>query len=194
MAADIAVIAAVYLAGSVNFSIILFKMLGKEDPRLMYSGNAGATNVYRQAGFFWAAAVLALDVGRAVLAAGIADLYLPPAMVPWACLSLVLGNRFPAFHRFRGGKGVANYLGFTCYLSPVAGAASCAAWFLVYGIARVPFIASFFMIAALAAGTVARYIEIPAAVAGAVVTALFVCINHRGNIAAYLAGKKTEGK
>ena len=55
-----------YLAGSVNFAIIFFKVTGKEDPRLSFSGNAGTTNVYRQAGYFWATVIFLLDIGRAI--------------------------------------------------------------------------------------------------------------------------------
>ena len=58
-------LAGAYLAGSVNFSILLFRILGREDPRRQFSGNAGVTNVYRQAGLLWAAVVLLLDIGRA---------------------------------------------------------------------------------------------------------------------------------
>jgi glycerol-3-phosphate acyltransferase PlsY len=55
-----------YLAGSVNFAIIFLKLAGKADPRLNFSGNAGTTNVYRQAGILWAAVVFLLDIGRAI--------------------------------------------------------------------------------------------------------------------------------
>lgn len=171
-----------YLAGSVNFSILLFKLMGKDDPRDSYSGNAGTTNVYRQAGLVWAAVVLLLDIGRAVLTAFLAGRLLTEGMIPWACLFLVAGNRYPLFHGFRGGKGVANYLGFTFFISPWAGAVSCAAWVLVYAAARVPFIASFFMLAVLAAGTGYTFRGSAAAVAGAMVTAAFIFFNHRENI------------
>ena len=56
-----------YLAGSINFSILLLKILGKEDPRKEFSGNPGVVNVYRQAGFFPAAGVWVLDMGRAII-------------------------------------------------------------------------------------------------------------------------------
>ena len=55
-----------YIAGSINFAILLFKVIKKDDPRTKFSGNAGTTNVYRIAGKFWAAAVFLLDIGRAV--------------------------------------------------------------------------------------------------------------------------------
>jgi glycerol-3-phosphate acyltransferase PlsY len=186
----VTVFAASYLAGSVNFAIVLFRLLGRDDPRGRFSGNAGTTNVYRQAGILWAAAVLFMDIARAVIVAWGAGALLHPAAVPWACLFLVAGNRFPLFHGFRGGKGVANYLGFTFFISPAAGALSCAAWVVAYGISRVPFIASFVMIAVLAGGTMARYSGHPAAIAGAVVTALFVALNHRTNVREYFVNGK----
>ena len=55
-----------YLAGSINFAILLFRLIGKDDPRMHFSGNAGVTNVYRQAGWPLAALVLILDMGRAM--------------------------------------------------------------------------------------------------------------------------------
>lgn len=95
-----------YLAGSVNFAIIFFKLTGRKDPRLGFSGNAGTTNVYRQAGMVWAAVIFLLDIGRAMLVAVLAMYYLEPAWLPWAGYFLVLGNSYPCFHEFRGGKGV----------------------------------------------------------------------------------------
>ena len=109
-----------YLAGSVNFAIIFFKLTGKEDPRLSFSGNAGTTNVYRQAGYFWATVILLLDIGRALAVAVVAVYFLEGKYLPWAGFFLVLGNSFPCFHGFRGGKGVANYLGFTVLIAPWA--------------------------------------------------------------------------
>ncbi|MBA4396445.1 MAG: hypothetical protein C0394_03560 [Syntrophus sp. (in: bacteria)] len=182
-------LAGVYLAGSVNFSILLFGWLGKGDPRQQFSGNAGVTNVYRQAGWLWAAAVLMLDLGRALIVAWTALQVMETAWVPWAGLALVLGNRFPCFHQFRGGKGVAGYLGFTILVSPLAAGLSAGAWVAVYGIVRIPFIASFFMIAILAGGTIIAGGYHSVATSGAVATALLIYYNHKQNIAALLSGK-----
>ena len=171
-----------YLAGSVNISIVLFKLLGKDDPRKGYSGNAGTTNVYRQAGPGWAALVLLLDVGRAVAVSLIARYALEPGSVPWAGLALVAGNRFPCFHGFQGGKGVANYLGFTAALSPAGAMVACIAWAVVYVVKRVPYIASFAMIAVLGIATSFALDNRPAAVLGALTTVLFIIVNHWSNI------------
>lgn len=171
-----------YLAGSVNFPILLFRLLGRDDPRYHFSGNAGVTNVYRQAGLWWAGVVLVLDLGRAVVVSAAALHLLPTQYVPWVGLVLILGNRFPCFHQFRGGKGVASYLGFTVLISPVSAIISAFIWLMVYGIVRIPFIASFFMMAALIVGTIIACGYHPLATAGTIATSLFIFYNHRRNI------------
>jgi glycerol-3-phosphate acyltransferase PlsY len=178
-----------YLAGSVNFAILLFKLLGKSDPRESFSGNAGTTNVYRQAGIAWAAVVLVLDMGRAAGIALLAMHFLPPGQVPWPGLGLIIGNRFPCFHRFRGGKGVASYLGFSLPITPIGSGIAAFAWVMVYLLMRKPFVASFAMILVLAVGTSSACGYAPAAVIGSAITALFIVYNHKKNIAGYTERK-----
>lgn len=176
------IIIAAYLTGSVNFAIILLLLLGKEDPRTTFSGNAGTTNVYRQAGMFWAAMVLILDVGRA-LAIGAAALYfLDTSLVPWVGLALITGNCYPCFHGFRGGKGVASYVGFGAALSPISSMLSCIVWIILFGIIRIPFVASFFMIVTIATGTVLTFSREPTAIAGILATVLLIFYNHKTNV------------
>lgn len=179
----------VYIAGSINFAILALKVIGEADPRTRFSGNAGTTNVYRQAGLVWAAVVLLLDLGRALAAAAMAVNVLPVTAVPWIGFSLVMGNRFPCFHQFRGGKGVAGFLGFTIMLSPVAAAVSAIIWVAVHRIVRIPFIASFFMISALAIGTMIAYNFEAVAATGTIATVLLIVFNHRQNMAELLAGR-----
>ena len=179
-----------YLVGSINFAIIILRLLGKEDPRTQFSGNAGTTNVYRQAGRGWAAVVLLLDAGRAVAFAALALGLLPFTCVPWIGFALIAGNRFPCFHGFRGGKGVAGYLGFTILISPWAAALSCLVWVIVHRIVRIPFIASFFMILTLGAGMVAASGGEALAVAGTVATVLLIILSHRKNIVTLLEQRR----
>jgi glycerol-3-phosphate acyltransferase PlsY len=174
-----------YLAGSVNFAIIYSKLAGKEDPRLSFSGNAGTTNVYRQAGILWAAIIFLLDIGRALAVAVIACYFLKAHLLPWAGFFLVLGNSFPCFHGFRGGKGVANYLGFTALIAPWAALASAAIWLIAYGIGRITFIASFFMVFTLAFGQAFTLHWKFSAVTGAAATFLLILFSHRKNITGY---------
>ncbi len=171
-----------YILGSVNFSIFLFKLLGREDPRKAFSGNAGVVNIYRQAGIFWAAIVLTLDVSRAMGVAWLAVSTLPVELWPWAGFFLILGNRFPCFHGFEGGKGVANYLGFTFVLSPVSAVCSIPAWFLGYGLFRIPFIGSFAMILVLGLGTIFAFDFTRIHAAGVVTTVMLIVLAHSRNI------------
>jgi len=174
-----------YLAGSINFSIILFRLLRHEDPRRHFSGNPGTTNVYRQAGWIWALVVLSLDVGRAIGVALAAMNWAQPQLISWVGLALILGNRFPCFHDFKGGKGVANYLGFTLVITPLFAGISAIAWVLVYGLVRKPFVASLAMIIILAAGTI-RVLEAQAlTIIGIITTALLIFANHQANLKAF---------
>lgn len=181
---------AAYLLGSVNFSILLFRVLGKGDPRDAFSGNAGVTNVYRQAGLFWAGAVFCLELGRGVAVAWAALRCLSPEIIPWAGFALIVGNGFPCFHQFRGGKGVASFLSFTIPIAPAAAGFSALLWVVLYGIVRIPFIASFFMIAVLASGTVIAFGCRVVPALGALAAALFVIYRHKKNISEWLKAKK----
>jgi glycerol-3-phosphate acyltransferase PlsY len=183
-----------YLAGSVNFAIIFFKLTGRDDPRLSFSGNAGTTNVYRQAGIGWATFIFLLDIGRAIAVAAMAIYFLEKNLVPWAGFFLVLGNSYPCFHGFRGGKGVANYLGFTLLVAPWAAIISAGIWLVVYGIVRITFIASFFMVFTLACGQASNFNWQFSAVLGALATFLFILFNHRKNIINYSKIRRENSK
>lgn len=141
-----------YLFGSVNISILLFRLMGWKDPRTQFSGNPGVTNVYRQAGPVWAAVVLLADVGKAALIAFLAVRFMERGSVPLAALMLIAGNRFPCFHGFRGGKGVASYIGFTSVVAPSFTVTALCIWVLVYGLYKVPFIASMATLMGLSLG------------------------------------------
>lgn len=173
-----------YCIGSINFAIVFFRLLKKEDPRSRFSGNPGATNVYRQSGWAGAALVLFCDIGRAAAVSAAAMYLFSPPGVAWSGLALLAGNRYPCFHRFRGGKGVGNYLGFSAVIVPVGALFSCAAWAAAFALARRPFIGSFAMVAVLAGTTIFKWQDFPLAVAGAAATALFIIFAHRANIAA----------
>jgi len=186
-------VALAYLAGSINFSILLFKILGKEDPRKDFSGNPGVVNVYRQAGFFMAAVVWLLDMGRAVGVAAACLSILPAAQAPIGGLALILGNRFPCFHQFRGGKGVANYLGFTSIIAPSAAGISALAWLATFAIVRIPFIGSFVMVFILGIGTLLACNFDPLAIAAVPATVGLICYGHKRNIVE-LIRKRREAK
>jgi len=182
-------IASAYLLGSINFAIVVMKATGRGDPRSKFSGNAGATNVYRQAGLFWAAVVLLLDFGRALLFSFLAIQWSGKNLTPWVGLFLLLGNRFPCFHQFKGGKGVGSYIGFTAALSPLTSVLSCLVWVAGYSVFRVPFIASLGMIFVLAAGSLIAVSWEALAVAGVALSVTLLLANHCPNIRHYYRSK-----
>jgi glycerol-3-phosphate acyltransferase PlsY len=181
-----------YLVASINFSILLFWILGKGDPRTHFSGNAGTTNVTRLLGKPWGLVVLLLDLGRAGAVAQIGFWFLPAQLVPLLGLALVVGNQKPLFHKFRGGKGVAGYLGFTALISPVSAGISCLVWVLVFGLFRVTFIGSFFMITVLGLGTMIHYAWDWPVIIAAGLTMVLIFLAHKSNITGIL-GQHRKG-
>lgn len=106
-----------YLVGSVNLSIVVTRYIGKFDIRTRGSGNAGGTNVARTMGAAWGISVIIVEISKG-FAAGLLAKYLFPGdvfgigevgAVISGCVAVfgcMLGNRFPCFHGFKGGKGV----------------------------------------------------------------------------------------
>lgn len=171
-----------YIAGSVNFPILLFRALKKGDPRNEFSKNPGAFNVYRQLGILWALVVLILDVGRSMVVAFVAASSIETALIPWVGLGLITGNRLPCFHQFKGGKGVANYVGFSALIVPLWALGGVLAWLLTYMIFRVAFVSSFILVLILAAGTMIACHFDSLSIAGTVFTVAFIFFSHRSNI------------
>ncbi len=178
-----------YIVGSVNLSILLFRIMGKDDPRNHFSKNAGVTNVYRQTGILTAALVLILDIAKSMAVAIISIRVLPIDIVPWCGFFLILGNSYPCFHNFRGGKGVANYLGFISVITPIFAAVSMLTWGIICLLFKLPFIASFILVFILSAGAVITGSNNPVYVAGIIIIIAFIIFRHRSNVREFLQDK-----
>jgi acyl phosphate:glycerol-3-phosphate acyltransferase len=100
-----------YLLGSIPFGLILTKLAGTQDLRSIGSGNIGATNVLRTGRKGLAAATLLLDMLKGTAAVIIAGYYGGPNAAMLAALGAFLGHLFPVWLNFKGGKGVAVYIG-----------------------------------------------------------------------------------
>ena len=105
-----------YISGSIPFGLILTKVFGKIDVRKIGSGNIGATNVLRTGNKFLAVATLLLDMLKGFIPAAITIKYYPD-LSQLSCLLTFLGHVFPIWLKFKGGKGVATYLGILFALS-----------------------------------------------------------------------------
>lgn len=177
-----------YLLGSVPFGIVITRALGLGDLRRIGSGNIGATNVLRTGNKGAALATLLLDAGKGGVALLIARAVLGEGYALVAGLAAFAGHLYPVWLGFRGGKGVATFLGVMLCLNPLAGALACASWAAVAALTRVSSLAG--MGAALSA-----LIWLP--VAGrwdalwvAALLAALVLWRHRGNIARIRAGSE----
>jgi glycerol-3-phosphate acyltransferase PlsY len=174
-----------YILGSINFTVIIFRLLGLEDPRKKFSGNPGTTNVYRIAGPFWAALVLVLDMGRAGLVSIMSLKFLPMQFVAFAGFFLVLGNRFPCFHGFKGGKGVASYMGFVIFIIPIWGLVATFLWPVVYKVIKITFIPSFITITLMGIGVSRYFAWSPVSIAATSATIFLIFLGHKKNITEY---------
>lgn len=109
-----------YLLGAVPFGLVVARLLGGPDPRSGGSGNIGATNVSRLAGRGAGVATLLLDAGKGALPTALALHWLSPAWAAAAGLAAFLGHIFPIYLGFKGGKGVATFLGVLAVVAPLA--------------------------------------------------------------------------
>jgi glycerol-3-phosphate acyltransferase PlsY len=127
---DLAALGFGYVLGSIPFGLILTRLAGLGDVRKVGSGNIGATNVLRAGSKKLAAATLVLDAVKGTAAVLIAGQWgETPAIL--AGLGAFLGHLFPVWLGFRGGKGVATYIGVLLGLYWPAGVAFCVVWLLV---------------------------------------------------------------
>jgi acyl phosphate:glycerol-3-phosphate acyltransferase len=179
-----------YLCGSIPFGILLTRLTGGPDLRAIGSGNIGATNVLRTGRKGLAAATLVGDMLKGTAAVLIARYFLGHDFAIAAALGAFLGHLFPVWLKFKGGKGVATYIGLLLGLAWLAAVAFCAIW--------------------LVTALLSRYSSLAALVASALTPAILWGLNdqrlatlflllsallwftHRGNIARLMNG--TESK
>ncbi|MDU8943498.1 glycerol-3-phosphate 1-O-acyltransferase PlsY [Ovoidimarina sediminis] len=175
-----------YLLGSVPFGIVITRALGLGDLRQIGSGNIGATNVLRTGHKGAAAATLLLDAGKGAIAVLIARALFADDAAQLAGGAAFLGHLFPVWLGFRGGKGVATFLGTLIALAWPVGIAACLTWLVAAGIGRISSLSA--LVAAVAAPVWAVMLGWPQGVALAICLAALVIYRHAANIRRILAG------
>lgn len=181
-----------YLLGSVSSAILVCRVLGKPDPRTTGSGNPGATNVLRAHGRGPAAATLAGDVAKGLLPVVLAQsLGLSPLVVALTGLGAFLGHLFPIFFGFRGGKGVATFIGLLFGYSFWLGLAFCAAWLATAAVTRYSSLAALVATALTPLAAFAAGMPTPIIVV-LVLMAFAIFHRHRENIARLRAGTESR--
>ena len=197
MAGDVSIIAIVlaalggYLCGSIPFGMLITRLAGTEDIRSIGSGNIGATNVLRTGSKKLAAATLACDLLKGTIPTLVAAQFGLTASVI-AGIAAFVGHVFPVWLNFKGGKGVATYLGVTLGLSWIAALGFCVVWLAV---------AAIFRMSSLAGLTASALVPLWAFLAGQtqlvwpfLLMAAIIFFTHRENIARLLSGRESKIK
>jgi glycerol-3-phosphate acyltransferase PlsY len=179
-----------YLLGSIPFGVVLTRIGGGPDLRSIGSGNIGATNVLRTGRKGLAAATLACDVLKGTAAVLIAAHFAGDNAALAAGLGAFLGHLFPVWLKFKGGKGVATYIGLLLGLAWPAALIFCAIWL------AVAFAFRYSSLSALAASALTPpalwLLGRPDTALLFLMLSVLLWIMHRANIARLLSG--SEGK
>ena len=179
-----------YLFGSIPFGLVLTRLAGTPDLRSIGSGNIGATNVLRTGRKGLAAATLLLDALKGTVAVIIAGSIGGPNAAMLAALGAFLGHLFPVWLKFRGGKGVAVYIGVLLGLFWPAAVVFCAIWLTTALVTRYSSLSA--LVASLVTPLFLWWFGHAALASLFSVLTLLLFFMHRENIKRLKAG--TEGK
>jgi acyl phosphate:glycerol-3-phosphate acyltransferase len=179
-----------YLFGSIPFGLILTKLAGTQDLRSIGSGSIGATNVLRTGNKGLAVGTLLGDALKGTVAVVIMGYYAGPNAAMLAALGAFLGHLFPVWLKFRGGKGVATYIGVLIGLFWPAAIVFCVMWLAVAFATRYSSLSA--LVAAFITPLFLWWFGHSALASLFVVMTLLMFYAHRENIKRLQAG--TEGK
>jgi glycerol-3-phosphate acyltransferase PlsY len=135
-----------YLLGSIPFGLLLTRFAGKGDIRAIGSGNIGATNVLRTGSKGLAATTLLLDVVKGAAAVMLAQRFWPDG-VQFAAAGAMIGHLYPAWLKFKGGKGVSTLLGVIAPLMPIGAVVYALVWMGLLLTIRISSVASLVAVA-----------------------------------------------
>jgi acyl phosphate:glycerol-3-phosphate acyltransferase len=179
-----------YLCGSIPFGFLLTRLTGEPDLRTVGSGNIGATNVLRTGRKGLAAATLVGDALKGTAAVLIAAHVLDRDCAMVAAIGAFLGHLFPVWLKFRGGKGVATYIGLLIGLNWPAAIFFCVVWLAIAAVARYSSLAA--LVASAATPFFLWFLGDAQGARVFAVLSILLWIMHRANIARLWRG--TEGK
>jgi len=179
-----------YLLGSVPFGLVLTKLAGYGDIRAIGSGNIGATNVLRTGRKELAAATLICDALKGTAAVLVASRFGGSDAAVAAGLGAFLGHLFPVWLKFKGGKGVATFIGLLIAFAWPFALAFCAVWLIVAAATRYSSLSA--LIASATTPAMLCAFGYPGEAMLFTVLAILLWVMHRANISRLLAG--AEGK
>jgi glycerol-3-phosphate acyltransferase PlsY len=179
-----------YLLGSIPFGLILTRLAGTQDLRTIGSGNIGATNVLRTGRKGLAAATLLGDMLKGTVAVLVAKQYGGQDLGFLAALGAFLGHLFPVWLKFKGGKGVATYIGLLLALAWPAAIVFCLVWLAIAALTRYSSLAA--LTASVVTPAFLWYERDLQEAQVLLLLSVLLWIMHRANIARLIEG--TEGK
>ena len=182
-----------YLLGSLPTALVVVRLFTGDDVRLKGSGNVGATNALRTAGWKAGVVVTVIDVAKGAVPVWLMKLYNPESVwIAAAMLATVLGHCYPVWLKFRGGKGVATGFGVFLVIAPLSALAALALWFVVLVIWRWVSLAS--MVASASFPMILKLIDNPDLVTLVAVSAaaVLIILRHGSNIRSMLAGEEVK--
>ncbi len=186
-----------YLLGSIPFGIVITRAMGLGDIRQIGSGNIGATNVLRTGNRLAAALTLVLDAGKGAIAVLAARLLAGEDAAQVAGGFAFLGHLWPVWLGFKGGKGVATFLGTLLALAWPVGLLACATWAATAALTRISSLSA--LTAAALTPVYAILTGQPQFVLLTILLAALIFVRHHANIRRLIAGteprigKRTEG-
>lgn len=175
-----------YLMGSIPFGLVITRLFGLGDVRKIGSGNIGATNVLRTGSKPAALATLLLDAGKGLVAVLLAKAWIGNDAAQIAALFAFLGHLFPVWLGFRGGKGVATFLGSVLGLAPIVGLIALGAWAFTFFVYRISSLSA--LVSAVLTTIVAYMIGFQDIAAVMVIMAVLLVWKHQDNIRRLIDG------
>lgn len=179
-----------YLLGSIPFGLVLTRMAGLGDVRKIGSGNIGATNVLRTGNKWLAAATLLLDAFKGTIAVLVAQWIGSTEAALISGLGAFVGHCYPIWLQFKGGKGVATFLGILVAIAWQAAIAFAAIWLLLAFVSRYSSMAA--LVATALTPLVLLYLAMPRAALLFAVLAAISWYKHRANISRLLTGTESR--
>ncbi|QND46825.1 glycerol-3-phosphate 1-O-acyltransferase PlsY [Rhizobium lusitanum] len=179
-----------YLLGSIPFGLVLTRMAGLGDVRNIGSGNIGATNVLRTGNKGLAAATLLLDAFKGTVAVLIASHFFGEDAGVLAGFAAFLGHIFPIWIGFKGGKGVATYLGVLLGLAPFMALIFAIVWLVIAFTTRYSSLAA--LVATLVIPVALWILGADKIAAAMALMTVISWYKHRANIARLTAGTETK--
>ncbi len=186
-------LAASYLIGAIPTAFLVVKWLRQIDVRTVGSGNVGATNVVRVAGFRAGLVVFLIDLAKGLVAVRVIAPLLAgpePGTMRLACgLAAIIGHCVPVFLAFRGGKGVATTIGVLIGTAPAAALVFLVVWALCYAVWRYVSVGSIAAVATVPVTQALTGSSGPDIVVGGLVACLVIA-RHHANITRLIRGKE----